>query len=227
VSSTLTHDMIDVASLPFWALRPLASLRPLNDRELADLTVVARRRALIESEVLVEPERLREATFIIVAGRVRLCAVSGDGQAATLGTVGAGDIFQFLRRDRGGVPLSVATALVGPTILYAIPQPDMQRLLDASPRLSAIVLAACRAQFATTLARMKELMLYDVETRLAHVLAERAAGDPSRVVRVTHAELAQQVGTSREEVSKKLKGLCVQGFIALCPVPLPARDRRC
>ncbi len=79
------------------------------------------------------------------------------------------------------------------------------------------------AVLARTLARaydaMTELVLYDVETRLARTLVRLAAEetDGERYVGATHAELGWRINAVREDVSRYLRRFARLGLIATEP----------
>src|SRR5579885_3812645 len=56
-----------------------------------------------------------------------------------------------------------------------------------------------------------------IEARLGRALLQLSAEHTGRQIDVTHQQLADMIGTSREEVTKKLQPLKVQGVISTQP----------
>jgi CRP/FNR family cyclic AMP-dependent transcriptional regulator len=62
--------------------------------------------------------------------------------------------------------------------------------------------------------RLEQMAYSTIASRLAALLLELASDDPMSVVRATHQELADMLGTWRETVSKTLQDFRRRGMIA-------------
>jgi CRP/FNR family transcriptional regulator len=86
-----------------------------------------------------------------------------------------------------------------------VPAAALRAVIQANPD---VVLGAL-AQLGETISKLsdelEEMRYLDLDERLSRVIARRAHG--LREIRTTHEELAQQVGATRENVSRALKRL--------------------
>jgi CRP-like cAMP-binding protein len=86
-----------------------------------------------------------------------------------------------------------------------IPAAALRAVIQANPD---VVLGAL-AQLGETISKLsdelEEMRYLELDERLSRVIARRAHG--LREIRTTHEELAQQVGATRENVSRALKRL--------------------
>jgi CRP/FNR family transcriptional regulator, cyclic AMP receptor protein len=87
---------------------------------------------------------------------------------------------------------------------------------DSSIRSHPRVALEALAQLGETIVKLsdeiEELRFLDLDERLLRVLRRRSKG--LREIQITHEELAQQVGATRENVSRALKRLERKGAIA-------------
>ncbi len=200
-------------------LRRVALCAELDDVALADVARLARPLVYARGAQLHEPARAAGSIYLIAEGRLRLYREALTGRQVTLDLVGEGEVFRFLAREPDGTPTSVAEVVSQCAVLYRFPGPALLEVLAAQPP----ALLRLVAELARALARVyddkAEVGLYDVETRLARLLVRLATEGPEvgRPIELTHRELAWQVETRREEVTRLLRKFACAGLIATHP----------
>jgi CRP-like cAMP-binding protein len=149
---------------------------------------------------------------VLLRGRVRLWRVTEQGQALTLRVCAPGEVLgQMSAIDEG--PHSVSATAEQDSEVLAVPARAFQELLARQPEL-ALQLARVLAERVRGLSAQLEAMKFtSIGERLRGVLLERGAG--RRELRVTHQQLAEQVGATRENVSRVLGFLQDAGVIRL------------
>jgi CRP/FNR family transcriptional regulator len=100
----------------------------------------------------------------------------------------------------------VATA---DTTLALLPRPLFDALL-ADPGFRAFVFHLFAERMAELMQLVEEVAFRKLDQRLAGLLLGRG-----RIVRATHQQLADELGSVREMVSRLLKGFAEQGLVAL------------
>jgi CRP/FNR family cyclic AMP-dependent transcriptional regulator len=65
----------------------------------------------------------------------------------------------------------------------------------------------------TLTSSVRDLALLDVYGRVANLLQQRAAVDTDQTLKMTHQEIADTVGASREMVSRIMRELAIGGYI--------------
>ena len=85
--------------------------------------------------------------------------------------------------------------------------------LESAPAFRRFVFTNLGNRIADVIARMEEVAFRPIERRLATCLLARA--DEAGTVRITHQEIAVELGTAREVVSRHLKRLESAGLVAL------------
>ncbi len=181
----------------------------LDDEALAGVARLARALAYQRGAQLNEPATAAGSIYVVVEGRLRVYQQSPTDREVTLGLMEPGEAFRFLAREPHGAPTSVAKALAPRTAIYRFPGPALLEALTAHPAAALRLVAECERTLALAHASLVEVVLYDVETRLARLLV-RLAGEEANsrgegYVGVTHEELAWRVNASRVEVSRLVR----------------------
>lgn len=180
--------------------------------------------------LLIQEGDFGDTLYVILSGRLRAFSVSPDSEREiTFGTYGAGEYVGELGLDGG--PRSASVEVVEAAVCSVITRPTLVAYIAEQPDFAFELLAKVirRARAATLTAR--QLVFNDVYGRvklLLESLAE-ADGDGGLVVRerLTHRDIAQRVGCSREMVSRVFKDLesgayiapAAQGVVLLRPLP--------
>lgn len=95
-------------------------------------------------------------------------------------------------------------------LALALGKPAFDRALERAPAFRRFVFANLGARIAEVITRMEEVAFRPVERRLAAYLL--AANGP---LQATHQEIAVELGTAREVVSRHLKRLEAAGLVRL------------
>jgi CRP/FNR family cyclic AMP-dependent transcriptional regulator len=166
---------------------------------------------------LIEEGERGDTIFIILAGRVR---VFGSGERAdreiTYGTYGVGEYFGEISLDGGPRSASVE-ALEVCTCAIVTRQTLLQHIAERPEFALELLAKVIRRARAATLSA-KQLALNDVYGRLVLLLNELAVPqtDGTRLIseRLTHREMANRLGCSREMVSRLMKDLEVGAYLS-------------
>jgi CRP/FNR family transcriptional regulator len=177
---------------------------------LADLAEV---KAYGSGNVIMDLDRVRSRVCIIARGAARLYCVSRDGRERNLATFGAGGFFG-LGLTPAAVPAALLQATADGTVACDIPSRCVYETMKAEPEVAARVVGIFGEQLVEMTSRYAELALHDVQTRLAHRLAELASDDAEGRVLATHEAIAHDIGTRPDEVSKAIRRLREEGLIA-------------
>jgi CRP/FNR family cyclic AMP-dependent transcriptional regulator len=175
-----------------------------------------------------EPRRYRKGTllihegdigdtlFIVLSGSVKAFSTNERDREIVYGVYGPGEYLGEMSLDGG--PRSASVITLEATVCAVITRKTLREHIAASPEFAFELLNRVirRARIATDNAR--SLALLDVYGRLAKVLnglATAVVGECRAVPqRLTHQELANRVGASREMISKLMKDLERGGYVA-------------
>jgi CRP/FNR family cyclic AMP-dependent transcriptional regulator len=195
--------------------------------ELADLCTV---RSYARNAILINDGDQSDSLFIVRSGRLKSYVEGSDGREFVLGIYGAGDYVGEMSLDGG--PRSASVVTLEPTVCSVVARQTVVGFIRTHPdfALELIDRVIRRARMATESAR--NLALLDVYGRVARLLQSEevspSAGFPRLVERLSHQEIANRVGCSREMVSRILKDLTRGGYVTIdkdkitVEKPLPA-----
>ena len=185
-----------------------------------ELRSLARRgvqRTYRKNAVLINEGEAGDGIFVLLKGSVKVFAMDQSGREITYGTVLAGDYFGEMSLDGG--PRSASVMTLEPCICSVLSRADVSEHLADEPEfaINLVVQVIRRARSATETAR--NMALLDVYGRLVALLEERRgdapAGSAAVLESLTHQDIANRVGASREMVSRLLKDLEKGGYIEL------------
>jgi CRP/FNR family transcriptional regulator, cyclic AMP receptor protein len=153
--------------------------------------------------------------YIVVRGMVRLRQLSTEGREYVLAYLEPGSCFDLPAALNGGVQRGMADALVEST-LWLIPCERFAALLREHPALSLATAHALAMEVQQLSARVRDLALHTVRTRLARFLLTQAEGN--KLGSATHFYWTQEliaanIGTVRDVVGRTLRTFMEEGLI--------------
>jgi CRP/FNR family transcriptional regulator len=181
------------------------ALQPLRD-ELQLLHLPARQDVFRRGQAC-------ESYLVVVTGAVRVSALSPsgrevvlyrvtDGQSCVITTACliSGDVY-----PAEGVTEYETTAL-------AVPHKVFARALACSAAFRSFVFLSQGKRLSDLIQRIEDIAFGRVDARLARLLLERGEGHGG-AVRATHQQLATELGTAREVISRQLKAFEKEGCV--------------
>jgi CRP/FNR family cyclic AMP-dependent transcriptional regulator len=192
----------------------LVAALPAPLRDLAAMGVVRRFRA--NTTLIVEGDQ-GDTLFVILSGSLRIFCADPDGREITLAIYGPGDYVGEMSLDGGVRSASVCTEEA--SVCAVVSGQSLRQHLAANFEFSLELIRRLirRTRLATESAR--SLALLDAYGRLVRLLDGLAVAraDGKRMVgqRLTHKNIAERIGCSRELVSRLLKDLQQGGYVAL------------
>jgi len=157
--------------------------------------------------------------YVVASGQVRIFKISGAGREQVLSIDGPGSsIAEVPVFDGGNYPASCAS--IGDTTLLFVSKQDFHALCLAHPRVSLKVLRVVGARLRRLVRIIEELSFATVRQRLIALIVRLAetTGTPSKdglrlELPKSHQDLAAELGTVRELVSRNLSRLQAEGFL--------------
>lgn len=148
---------------------------------------------------------------IVLAGGVRVHRLGLCGQDVVFYRVHAGEGCPLSANCLlEGHPYSAFGEADGDTHVLLLPASVFREQLDANAAFRSFVFRQYAVRIQTMMARIDSLLSERPGTRLAKYLLQRA---DAGVVTMTHAQLAADIGTAREVVSRELGAMARAGWI--------------
>ena len=152
---------------------------------------------------------------LVVTGELLLTKHGESGRAITLYRVEGGEscILSTLSILNAELFPAEATSRSSSTLLL-VPAEILRLLIDRDERWRQFVFSTYHRRLSGLIALIEEVVFGKLDVRLADLLVERSDGRGG-ALRTTHQELAEELGSSREVVSRLLKEWERQGLVKL------------
>lgn len=200
-------------------LNQIDLFRHLSGEELQAVDRMAALHAVPRGSRLLDPARFEPALYLLKRGYVRLYRVSPEGRQLTVSLLGPGNVFGELEGLSTGTRHSFAEAVTD-VLVCVLREADLDRLMRAYPEVAVRMVRVLSSRLRELEDLLERLALSTVRTRLLHLLVKLAEsfGVPEgRYVRLdiglTHQDLADMVGSSRETVTLTLQELARNGVV--------------
>jgi len=194
----------------------LLSVPAFVSLDAAALSLLATRARIVELPAGAHPfvaGQACEAYLVVVSGSVRVQLVAESGREIVLYRVAPGESCVLttsclLHHDAYAAEAVCESAVTA----IAVPAATFADLLGASRAFRDAVLGAYAERVGDLMLTFEELVFRRLDTRLARTLIERARDG---LVGATHQELAVELGSAREVVSRTLKAFERRGLVTL------------
>ena len=195
-----------------WYLRQLSRLMSVvTDEELERLVPYLSERRFEPRQFLYSAGDPPERVYLLLKGRVKIYHVAENGKEVILDVVEKGGLVGDMAIIEGDERATYARAIED-TAAVSISWDDFQHVVQRSPRL-AFAMAELMARRLSGMQRtFMNLVSKPVSARLAGALIDRTE-DGAIELGLTHEELAQTLGTSRETVTALLSRFVTLGAI--------------
>lgn len=162
-----------------------------------------------------------EGLYVVQTGSVKIFNISASGREQVLHIEKAGNTLAELPVfDGGNYPAS--TAAVDPCTLLFISKKDFRALCLERPEMSLKVLKVVSLRLRQLVSIIEELSFTTVRNRLASWLLQQAREKGQKTIRgiefglnINNQELAFQIGTVRELVSRNLSHFQSEGMLKI------------
>ena len=190
------------------------SLANTNDENLLRLMSSANVVELPGNKRVFQPGVSCQNYLLVVHGTVRVQILAESGREVVLYRVHSGEscilttscLLGEMHYPAEGITESDVTA-------FAIPAADFNMALMHSGEFRRFVFDTLGKRLTDVLVLMEQVTFGAIDSRLANILFKKAKSD--RIVKATHHQLATELGTAREVVSRHLKRFEGNGWVEL------------
>src|SRR5579871_2615522 len=185
----------------------------LDRQALAELSGLARQRDLARGEVLFLAGEQAAGMFIVVSGAIRAFRVNAQGREQTIHVERDGATLADVPVFDDGVYPATAVA-EEPTTVLCLSKEDVRNFMLRHPETALVALKAMAKRMRGHAELVDALALQQVGQRLARFFLDRCRDHGARMasglefdLALSNEELARQVGSVREVVSRTLSRL--------------------
>ncbi len=158
-----------------------------------------------------------DSLYVVVSGRVKIYLDDARGREITLRTIGPGGSFGELAVLSEG-PRAANVSTLAESRLSVISKDDFMRCLHDNPTIAFMIIRLLVERVRDMTEDVSTLALLDVYGRVAKALTRNSTErDDGKLLTnpMTHQDIANIVGSSREMVTRILKDLKTGGYISV------------
>jgi CRP-like cAMP-binding protein len=210
-------------------LRSIKLLEGLSAERLEALARECAWRRYEAEQRIISREAPDRDVYLLVAGRVRITTYSAAGKQVTFRDEDAGEVFGDMAALDGKPRSADVIALEG-VLIAALPPERFRRLLSEEPRIGERVLLRLADLVRRLSERVIDLSTLGVQNRIHAELLRlaREAGVKGNAAKLSpspkHADIASQVSTYREQVTRELSALARAGVLTKDGAALVVKD---
>lgn len=199
------------------SLRAIPLFSRVNDADLEDIASHLIERRFPKHSTVVEEGLPGDYMYVIREGRVKVTKASDDGREKIMNFLEKGSFFGDMALLTGEVR-SASVKTLEPTRLLALSRRDFIDILRQSPDLALAVIEELTNRLRETNEQASSLSFQGVKERTRGLFERIAQRDATRGNRrmtpaLTHQQIADMIGTSRETVTRAVKQLKEEGWL--------------
>lgn len=159
--------------------------------------------------------------YFLESGRVKIYQAAGSGRDVILWFCLPGEIFGLAEVARGG-GREVSAQAGEASVVLAVAQESFRQFVAARPQAALLSMQVLSARLRGLSDVLVNLVADDADTRIAKLILRlgarygvRSAGTIHLEIPLTHQEIADMVGTTRQTVTSALSRLRKQGVLSV------------
>ncbi len=199
------------------SLRTIPLFAHVDDESLESMGELLIERRIPKHQTIVEEGLAGDYMYVIRDGQVKVTKLSGDGREKILELMGPGDFFGEMSLLDGAVR-SASVKSMTETRILALSRNDFLKELRRNPDLAMAVIQELTRRVRQMDEQASSLSFQRVKERTQGLLRRLAKNDSELEGRrgtppLTHQQIADMIGTSRETVTRIVKRLKDQGWL--------------
>ncbi|KPV45054.1 Crp/Fnr family transcriptional regulator [Alicyclobacillus ferrooxydans] len=206
-----------------WYLSQINLLEELPMEDLQMIDAMAPMSRVPKGTLIITPDTENVSLYFLKQGRVRLFKVNEDGKQLTIGLLGKGNIFGETETFSTGSGSAYVEAM-DDALVCILGKKDFEGLLMKRPQVALKMVSILTQRIRESEEMLENLAFRDVRYRLLYLLSKLAKsfGQPSDGekspytkldLNLSHQELANMIGATRESVSVTLSQLAKEGIV--------------
>jgi len=197
-------------------LKDITLFSGIDDESLQYLEKVAVKKTFPKNTILFSKGDETDSLYIIKSGMVKAIIVDEEGKEMILSIHRPGEYFgEMSLIDKE--PRSATLITKEPTQLLIIHRKDFMKVFNSNPDMVYDLFRILLKRLRKSTDKVENFAFKDVYGRVANILNQFAKPVADEWViedKLTHSEIANMIGSSREMVSKILKELTDGGYIS-------------
>lgn len=203
---------------PFWA-----ALSPEQQERLKNALQV---KCVGKNELVAIESRCKDGLLLVLEGRLRVYISAENGREISILFLTKGDPFSIITVDNAG-PFDIVPQLQATerTVLAYIPKADFVSVAYCVPQASEYLLNVAAGNAQGILNCIEKHLFSSLRHGVARFILEQAEREKSDSIHITHEQIANHLGTTREVVSREVEQLRCAGIVSTARGRIGILDR--
>ena len=212
-TSILNPTPMEEAARKLNLLSMVDIFRDLTQKEMEEINKIVKMVTIKKGQILYRPEEEVEVLFLLKKGKIQAYTITAEGKRLIVEMIGPGTFFGEMPLTAQSLHQTFAEATED-SLVCVLSRGDLERLLQRKPKVAVRLVEILSSRLEETRTRLEESTLRNATARVCQGLLRLAQGS-SELPGLTHQELADSIGLSRETVNKVLNRLKAQGLLVL------------
>lgn len=172
--------------------------------------------SLVKGTEILNHQKHCQGMMLVKSGQLRAYIVSDNGKEITLYRLLAGDsCVMSASCVLKNINFSISLSVEKDSVIYLVPPSPYSKLMEDSPVVNKFTLDMMSSRFSDVMWIMEQVAFSSMAKRIASSLLEYSSLEQSDYILTTHENIARDVGTAREVISRMLKYFESEGAIEL------------
>ena len=205
----------------YWHLSKCDLFNRLQPDDIRRMESVSRMKKFKRGDTVYLPADSAEGVLLLVSGRIKICHLTPEGKQSILVFVEPGEVFGELSLVDPTIRQEYAEASENSQLVW-IPREEVQRCMQKQPELTMGITKLIGARRRRVERRLRNLLFHSNRERLIYLLIElveqygrRVEGGVELSIKLSHQEMANIIGSTRETVTVVLGELQKEGMIEI------------
>ena len=207
------------SSNKLWYLKHIRLFDGISSSDMQEMEKITHMEEVKKRQPLYLPGDPSSSVYLLKKGRVKIANTAPSGKEVTFEILEPGEVFGELEVLEDA-PRSTSAEALDDTLICVIPRKDFDQYLAMHPNVTVKLTKLIGLRLRKIQSRVEDLVFRDVPARLAHLLVELGKTDGVTdkqgirlKAKLTHQEMANLIGCSRETVSATMGHFRDQGLI--------------
>ena len=204
-----------------WFLKHIRLFDGISPSEMQEMEKITRMEEVKKRQPLYLPGDPSSNVYLLKKGRVKIANTAPNGKEVTFDILEPGEVFGELDVLEDA-PRSTSAETLDDAVICVIPRKDFDQYLAMHPTVMFKLTKLIGLRLKKIQSRVEDLVFREVPARLAHLLSElgKTEGVVEKQgirlkVKLTHQEMANLIGCSRETVSTTMGQFRDDGLIQI------------
>lgn len=189
---------------------------------LARIATITGEKSFPKKSIIFHEGDVGDTLYILKSGRVKIAKITEDGREKTLCIMQPGDFFGEMAIFDNLPRSATAEVIDDAATVHTVAKRDFERTLMDHPSIALQIMRDLTRRIRQVNQQVEDLAFKDVHERVASTLSHLSKSEGRQIgskvlinLKMTHQDLANMVGSSRETVTRALNRLQDEGVISI------------